>query len=557
MIIKKPFIIDAWEGNVVLDYTIADGWIFSASWTYMTEDAAFGTNWQAAIAAHKPRGAFFALFCDQSSADQAKFFVTILNKYGGVKKGDRLFVDAEVTPLSIGAIVDFMTNVETLCGLRPMIYSRADLLDPLRFSKLTASQKAYLLETPIWTAGYPDFPDQFATPPAAYIPDQTRFGKPELWQYFGDKNPASIGVTGITGGIDGSWVDPDFWAEWVADTGAVDVQPALSIHFKTFPQDASIDVVLRPSPTNRMTAMKVSDFSKQYALDWAVNANQFTYDPVLADIVYVSGHAVNKGQVISGDAQFEPDIIYISQANTLSWVRPALVYTAVSVNHPLVKDGVIVPGLDSSSYAARTIIAWNDTHFCLIVIDGIEGTTQGSTLQQAAEYCLAQGWTNAGNCDGGGSSAAASQGQLDSNPHDTNTPAVIERAVSTSIGVRIQTSNGGTMNTGDIVIATVNAGAQMSTRSTMDTTNSGIHYLQPGQSVTGVLTVKSATEQWITIQKCDAFPDAVGTFCSPLFNGKAFATVVPATPPPSGTPILTHTITIFSDGSVQIDGRAI
>lgn len=225
MQIKRPFILDIWEANTVTDWKVADGYFICASWNLqMGEDKNFGISWNGAGQAKKPRGAYFSVNMNLSIADQAKAFVAIINKNGGLKPGDRLAADCEVGQLSISAIIDFIWNVEQLTGIRPMLYSRANLLNALNFGKLNAGQLAYVKSVDLWSAGYPSNPDLYSTPPSGYIPDPSAYGPVKIWQYAGDVVPSDVGLSGVSGGIDLNWIDSTFFTQWQGETSAQ--QPA-------------------------------------------------------------------------------------------------------------------------------------------------------------------------------------------------------------------------------------------------------------------------------------------------------------------------------------------
>ena len=99
--------------------------------------------------------------------------------------------------------------------------------------------------------------------------------------------------------------------------------PELNVTKKTFPQSSAVNILVGPDGPPQRTAIRPTVFSSQNNLDWAVNCNAFVYSPTVPDLVTVRGYAVNRGQVISGDTQFEPDIIYISPENKFSWQKPA------------------------------------------------------------------------------------------------------------------------------------------------------------------------------------------------------------------------------------------
>ena len=222
MIIKRPTVLDTAYNNKGTHWATAlpavDAVICKASESLYGRDTEFPSTWPQLAALNLPRGTYHFYRKAWPSAAQAKNFVSAINANGGLKAGDLLVLDVEEDGCSITAILDCLYNIEVLTGIRPILYSTAAILNPLNFSKLSQPQRDYIKSVPIWTAGYPYEPDDFTRPPAAYIPDQTRYGRVVLWQYAGDQ-PHSI--PGVLGGLDFNWVDPDFFAEWQAATGGI------------------------------------------------------------------------------------------------------------------------------------------------------------------------------------------------------------------------------------------------------------------------------------------------------------------------------------------------
>jgi len=206
--------------------------ICKASQGNIIEDFTFASNWKQLGERGIPRGAYhYYDYRYGSSGSQAKYFVSVINKAGGIKSGDVLVLDEEQEGfLSATAIVDFLYNVELLTGIRPVIYSRTLLLNGLNLVKLTATQKEYLKSTPTWIAGTfndKDAVDGYSSPPSMFIPDQSRFGPVVMWQYGLDVDPKGL-MSGLPGGLDFNWIDPTFYADWkskTTGTGVPEVPP--------------------------------------------------------------------------------------------------------------------------------------------------------------------------------------------------------------------------------------------------------------------------------------------------------------------------------------------
>lgn len=235
MKLKYPLVIDIAYNNVTEKYNpqtkkddkippdwsapivpFPDAVICKAS-EALHEDISFFSNWTQLGEKGICRGAYHFSRWWVSSGAQAKFFVNTINKAGGIRNGDILVLDSEEEGhMSASFIVDFLWNVENLTGNRPLIYSRARLLNDLSLKKLSPSQQLYIKSTPVWVAGKYDDPnavDNYSRPPTTFIPDQNRYGRVVLWQYGLDINPDGL-VSGIPGGLDFNWVDSDFYAQW-------------------------------------------------------------------------------------------------------------------------------------------------------------------------------------------------------------------------------------------------------------------------------------------------------------------------------------------------------
>ncbi len=196
-------------------------------------DKSFPHYWPQWGVARLPRCAYgFSLNANPKAptySDQAKQFVKCLNAAGGWKIGDRIGVDCEEGEnLSAKAILDWFTQVNVLIPALQydrdfLIYSRANILNPLNFDKagLTPAQRAYLLAIPTWTAGYPDNPDTLDFPALkkTYQADPARFGKCVIVQY-----AAAATVQGLSKpnylSVECNVADPEYLAKWQEETAA-------------------------------------------------------------------------------------------------------------------------------------------------------------------------------------------------------------------------------------------------------------------------------------------------------------------------------------------------
>lgn len=224
--IKRPTILDTAYCNPSTNWAVAlpfvDGAICKATQGNWVKDAEFPSSWAQLQALNIPRGAYHFYSKAVNSGAQARYFASYVNANGGLGVGDLIVLDVEEQGCSTTAILDCLYNMEILLGRRPILYSRAEILNALSHAKLTDAQKQYMRSTLVWTAGYPYEPDDFNSPPASYIPDQSRYGRVVLWQYAGDQPHV---IPGINGGLDFNWVAEDFWLLWKTTTGEVQPPP--------------------------------------------------------------------------------------------------------------------------------------------------------------------------------------------------------------------------------------------------------------------------------------------------------------------------------------------
>jgi GH25 family lysozyme M1 (1,4-beta-N-acetylmuramidase) len=221
MIIKNPLVVDVSTYNRKINWPLAKSagvraGIAKASQNFLREDDQFRNNWQPMLDAGVPRGAYHFYNWWASSGSQAKKFVSVIKKYGGVKPNDVLALDDEEEgKMSLKSMIDFTYNVEMSLGIRCIWYSWARVLNGLSTKKLTSYQLGYLRTIKVWSAGYPYNPDLYPSPPSCYIADKTKYGNTVLWQY----HPDVPNIQGIPGGTDVNWVDPEFLYKWEMGVG--------------------------------------------------------------------------------------------------------------------------------------------------------------------------------------------------------------------------------------------------------------------------------------------------------------------------------------------------
>jgi len=122
--------------------------------------------------------------------DQAKWFIKCGTPVIDHKTWLILDVEENETPAS-SMVLWFEWVMGQLPNNPVALYGRAEQLNKI---SMTSAQKAFMKTIPLIVAGYPTYPDNFSTIPPAYVPDQTKYGKPILWQY---------SEKGIIEGVDG------------------------------------------------------------------------------------------------------------------------------------------------------------------------------------------------------------------------------------------------------------------------------------------------------------------------------------------------------------------
>lgn len=251
MIVKKPFLWST-SGYNSPDVVVSDSAIPVAAalcrasigtpeWygggsngLRIAKDQSFPFYWPQWEALHLPRCAYGFLKNGDKAANQAKFFVRCLNEAGGWKRGDLICLDVEEElNLSVHMILDWFSQVQALIPeVEPakdfIIYSRANILNALSVSGLTAAQKMYLLSIPVWMAGYPDNPDGWTLDQLvhAYHVDTSKWGPTVIVQYAGSAVVQGLSKTGYLS-IECNVAMPEFLDKWQSRTAAYynDVPP--------------------------------------------------------------------------------------------------------------------------------------------------------------------------------------------------------------------------------------------------------------------------------------------------------------------------------------------
>ena len=149
---------------------------------------------------------------EQNSGAQAKFFWSCVQQAGGVQKGDRLVLDFEQNNnlLSAHAIVDFCYNVNLLSGIAWSDFILSSTAGILNGMNPKAADIPYLKQLTVWSAGYPNDPDQFNSVPSIYTAN-SNYGSTLMWQY--SESAPGIG--------DASWIDASYLAKWKSEYAVI------------------------------------------------------------------------------------------------------------------------------------------------------------------------------------------------------------------------------------------------------------------------------------------------------------------------------------------------
>lgn len=205
MNIKQPPIYDVSHWKEISDFSVVSPrpalFITKATEGTTIVDVKFPRFFTNAAAVGWRRGAYHFHRKARTPRLQAKWFGEYIYKH--ITDKDYLILDVEEGGETAAQLWAFLECVrEDFPRNQRIIYGRKNLLDPI---PMTVAERAYFKQIPIWTAGYPWFPDLYNAVPSGYVPDQTKFGKVWLWQY-SEKGT----VTGIQGSVDLNMATPEF-----------------------------------------------------------------------------------------------------------------------------------------------------------------------------------------------------------------------------------------------------------------------------------------------------------------------------------------------------------
>ena len=365
-----------------------------------------------------------------AAVTQAQYFCNFIR--GAINDNDLIVLDVEESGETAGQIINWLTYVQSQFPRnRLMIYSRKNILDPIT---TTTAQKDYLKQIPVWTAGYPTNPDNYTTPPAAYIPDQTRWGQVWLWQY----SVKGI-VSGIVGECDLDWIAPEFAALLGAPPPPVVTDGYQQI--RRYDSDIHIwrGAVSRIMVTDNFGALiKPSYFAGAGA---AVIINGDGWDKLASFPHLPLSLAVSEGRSVN-DVQFDFRPFFNSKSsgiNVISHIDDSEAKNLVSGTRYSVKAGVN-PYTNSTDPEhvternPRTAIGYTiGGKLIACVVDGRSAVSAGVTLKELSDVMISAGASYALELDGGDSSIMLIDGLQVSHNGDPVNGARVERATVNSV----------------------------------------------------------------------------------------------------------------------------
>lgn len=153
--IKKPFVIDVSEHEDKPNWSKCDPRpdviISRVSYGMGWVDSSFLHNFISCRDLEIPKGAYHYIIANNRSADdQAKYFIKALKDVGGLDDGDLPpILDFEMEGLTAHQIKVWLDRVEDAFGVKPMIYTRADIWETI------CTRKYGLTIPPTWSGDYP------------------------------------------------------------------------------------------------------------------------------------------------------------------------------------------------------------------------------------------------------------------------------------------------------------------------------------------------------------------------------------------------------------------
>lgn len=385
-------------------------------------------------------------------AVQAKYFSDFIRPV--LTEADYLVLDVEEGGETAAQLKAWFEYVSKQFPLNPvMIYSRENILDsismlaswlgiklatPLNAMSMTDSERAFFRQIPVWTAGYPNNPDLYPTPPAAYIPDQTKWGPVWVWQYSEHGT-----VNGIQGEVDLDWLASAFLAHLPEKpTQDVSTAPFDGVRritgtrygckfYLTISDPQKVRFEVRHTLAGDRREL-VSVIAPKYNAQMAWNGDD--WDKTLVPAM-PKGLAVSSGVTYIPRTTFAPALIFLQDKSPIidHISRPGQ-YHVTSGLRDLVVDGKIQAYLsgDELQYTERHARSINGLsfqgHVMRLTVDG-EYPDKGMQLKEAAAVMLQFGALNAFDTGGGGDSVEWINGQVMNIPADRDNGKPVERRV--------------------------------------------------------------------------------------------------------------------------------
>ncbi len=201
--------------------------------------------------------------------------------------------------------------------------------------------------------------------------------------------------------------------QWAPTTGTTDVGVEVILSNVTYPMRSHKEV------SGIVTAIQTGTASINNAIPaggMVLSAQGTTIQASLTDNIQVGDRlrmrfATNTGEYNNADMAISGAgwIVKNGVANTANWSRQSDSF--VTSRHP------------------RTVLAWNNTHYFMMVVDGRTTESIGMSFQQMADFLIGTlGCLEAVNLDGGGSSTMWVDGTVRNNPSDGS-----ERSVANAV----------------------------------------------------------------------------------------------------------------------------
>lgn len=445
MILKPNTVLDLAYNNAGSDLRmlqhLVGGAYIKATEGYYTDDVLFPSGWPALLWAGVPRAAYHFYWekfagVIRDPIRQAQRFVGVVNRNGGLVRGDLLVLDLETPGISIVSALKFQREAYRLTGIWCLWYSRANILNELAgWNQLTAQDRADVKRTLIITAGYPYDPDLYDRVPGSYVPDQLRYGRVIGWQYAGDT--PNEWFPGIVGKVDLNWFEPEFLRAWRDAYSTEPAPPDDPPPTPPTPPDPSQDLTVTDQTvalfhaggtdvvTYHVVRARRSVYElvpdSRYLMNTPVAFASLNRDVVIATNGGAGWYSVRqRGRTITNIYGFSAyrgtgfgklskywQQVWIDKDGRWSLDRPRTLYSTFPFTNLLVKDGEVQDIDKVTDYRARTaagISADGEWTYQVVVDGGDYNADHGMSFQEVALLMRDLGCDLAVMLDGGGSS---------------------------------------------------------------------------------------------------------------------------------------------------------